>query len=104
MKLIPELSIELHLYGITQSSADQSVWNALRNSHGDARISFFDAVPHDMVVPMLKTYHVLAMPSQYVETGPLVVLKSLAAGTPVIGSNFGGIAEWIRAPGERGPC
>ena len=35
------------------------------------------------------------------ETGPLVILKSFAAGTPVIGSNLGGIAEWVRH-GENG--
>ena len=95
MKLIPEVSIELHLYGIGQGNAD-SVWKTLKTTHGDARISFFDAVPHEMVVPMLRNYHVVAVPSQYVETGPLVVLESLAAETPVIGSNLGGIAEWIQ--------
>jgi glycosyltransferase involved in cell wall biosynthesis len=100
MKLIPGVHIELHLYGITQGSDNQNVWDALKNSHGDARISFFDPVPHDMVVSMLRTYHVVAVPSQYVETGPLVVLESLAAGTPVIGSNLGGIAEWIQHEGN----
>ena len=29
------------------------------------------------------------------ETGPLVVLESFAAGVPVLGSDLGGIAEWI---------
>jgi glycosyltransferase involved in cell wall biosynthesis len=96
MKLIPDVNIELHLYGIMQSATSERDWWAQRDSHGDGRISFFDAVPHDMIVPMLRNYHLVAVPSQYVETGPLVVLESLAAGTPVIGSNFGGIAEWIR--------
>ena len=35
------------------------------------------------------------------ETGPLVILESFAAGTPVVGSNLGGIAEWVRH-GENG--
>jgi glycosyltransferase involved in cell wall biosynthesis len=95
MKLIPEVSIELHLYGIGQSNVE-SIWKTLKTTHGDARISFFDAVPHEMVVPMLRNYHVVTVPSQYVETGPLVVLESLAAETPVIGSNLGGIAEWVQ--------
>src|SRR5207253_615121 len=96
MNLIPDLDVALHIYGIVQDSANRSVWNALKNGHSDARISFFDPVPHETVVSLLKKYHVLAMPTQYVETGPLVVLESLAAGTPVIGTNFGGIAEWIQ--------
>jgi glycosyltransferase involved in cell wall biosynthesis len=35
-------------------------------------------------------------PSQGLETGPLVVYEAFAAGTPVVGSNLGGIAELIR--------
>jgi glycosyltransferase involved in cell wall biosynthesis len=36
------------------------------------------------------------VPSRWMETGPLVVLESFAAGTPVIGSDLGGIAEWVQ--------
>jgi len=35
------------------------------------------------------------VPSQLLETGPLVVLESFAAGVPVIGSALGGIAEKV---------
>jgi glycosyltransferase involved in cell wall biosynthesis len=35
------------------------------------------------------------VPSQWLETGPLVVLEAFAAGTPVLGSNLGGIAELV---------
>src|SRR4029078_9095541 len=38
----------------------------------------------------------LAIPSQGMETGPLVLLESFAAGVPVIASNLGGIAERVR--------
>ena len=37
----------------------------------------------------------MVVPSQWLETGPLVVLEAFAAGTPVIGSNLGGIAELV---------
>src|SRR5262249_28230849 len=74
LKLVPEVNVELHFYGIGQSNANEDVWNSLKASHDDARISFFGAVPHEKVVSMLRSYHVLAVPSQYVETGPLVVL------------------------------
>ena len=37
-----------------------------------------------------------AAPSQWLETGPLVVLEAFAAGTAVIGSHLGGIAELVR--------
>ena len=38
----------------------------------------------------------MAVPSQCLETGPLVVLEAFAAGIPVIGSNLGGIAELVK--------
>jgi glycosyltransferase involved in cell wall biosynthesis len=44
----------------------------------------------------LPSYHVVAVPSRWLETGPLVVLEAFAAGVPVIGSRLGGIAELIR--------
>jgi len=36
------------------------------------------------------------VPSQWLETGPLVVLEAHAVGTPVLGSNLGGIAELVK--------
>ena len=97
LRTVPELVIELHLYGLIQSTADQEYWNELqRDAANDNRIAFLPPVPNGDVVSLLKDYHLLAVPSRFVETGPLVVLESLAAGTPVIGSNLGGIADWVR--------
>ena len=38
---------------------------------------------------------IIAVPSRCLETGPLVVLEAFAAGTPVLGSRLGGIAELV---------
>jgi Glycosyltransferase len=38
----------------------------------------------------------VVVPSQWMETGPLVVLEAFAAGVPVIGSNLGGIADKVQ--------
>jgi glycosyltransferase involved in cell wall biosynthesis len=43
----------------------------------------------------MREHDAIVVPSQTLETGPLVALESLAAGVPVIGSNLGGIAERI---------
>ncbi|MGP0094514.1 MAG: glycosyltransferase family 4 protein [Xanthobacteraceae bacterium] len=93
----PGLNIELDLYGVAQSVADRGYWTVLQSlAANDPRITFRPAVPHDQVVSLLRRYHILAVPSRWMETGPLVILESFAAGTPVIGSNLGGIAEWVR--------
>src|SRR5205823_1884361 len=47
------------------------------------------------VVGKLREYDCLTVPSQWLETGPMVVLEAFAAGVPVIGTNLGGIAELV---------
>jgi glycosyltransferase involved in cell wall biosynthesis len=97
LRAAPDLSVELHLYGVTQSAADEEYWSLLKSlAAHDNRITFLPPVPHDRVVSLLRGYHVLAVPSRWMETGPLVVLESFAAGTPILGANLGGIAESVR--------
>lgn len=55
-----------------------------QNLQGEALRGLFDQID------------VLAVPSNCVETGPLVVLEAFARGVPVIGSNLGGISELVR--------
>lgn len=47
------------------------------------------------VPAFLASLDVLAVPSQWMETGPLVVLEAFAARTPVLGADLGGIAELV---------
>ncbi len=47
------------------------------------------------VIETLAGYDGFLVPSQWMETGPLVVLEAFAAGVPVVGSDLGGIAEWV---------
>lgn len=67
----------------------------LRSGEGDERILIHPPLPHSKVSEFLSGLDVLAVPSQWLETGPLVVLESFAAGTPVIGSDIGGIRELV---------
>jgi len=93
---LPEAKIELHLYGIIQDGPGAEYRRQLEKLAGnDPRIRFLPAVPSNRIISLLRSYHVLAVPSRWLETGPLVVLEAFAAGTPVIGSNLGGIAELI---------
>jgi glycosyltransferase involved in cell wall biosynthesis len=96
LRSLPEAPVELHLYGIVQDPSSNDYLNQLRELAGtDPRVSLLPAVPGEQVVSLLQGYHLLAVPSRWLETGPLVVLEAFAAGTPVIGSNLGGIAELI---------
>jgi glycosyltransferase involved in cell wall biosynthesis len=92
----PHLSATLDLYGIVQGEIGQKYLEWLRKlANGDSRISFCNPVPSNQVILLLSTYDVLAVPSQCLETGPLVVLEAYAAGIPVLGSNTAGIAELV---------
>jgi glycosyltransferase involved in cell wall biosynthesis len=97
LSLIPDVPIEFHFYGISQSAADDEYWTGLQNlASANAQIKFFKPVPHDQVISLLAKYDVLAIPSRWLETGPLIICEAFAAGTPIIGSNLGGIAEWVQ--------
>ncbi len=93
----PEAPIELDIYGVSQGDGSRSLLERLEaQGRSDARVRFLPPVPHDRVVATLGAYDAVAVPSQGLETGPLVVLEAFAAGVPVIGSDLGGIAEKIR--------
>ncbi|HBY62993.1 MAG TPA: hypothetical protein DEH78_24480, partial [Solibacterales bacterium] len=68
----------------------------LRALASGSRIRLLPPIPSTEVQPLLAAqYDALMAPSQWLETGPLVVLEAFAAGLPVIGSNLGGIAELV---------
>lgn len=91
----PKLSF--HIYGISQGEYGNRYEMFLRNlAARDHRIQFFEPVTNDAVIGLLKKYDALIVPSQAVETGPLVVLEAFAAGIAVIGSKLGGIADLVR--------
>jgi len=96
LRLIPDAPIDLDIFGIVQGSADMTVLRELRGLAGDdQRIRFLPAVEHSTVVERLADYDLLAVPSQWLETGPLVVLEAFAAGIPVLGSGLGGLLDKV---------
>ncbi len=65
-------------------------------AQGDPRIEFAGPLTRDQILSALAGFDVLAVPSQWLEAGPYVVLEALSVGTPVLGSNLGGIRELVR--------
>lgn len=93
----PDLDVTLDLFGVVQGSGDEAYLTELKHiANNDRRFNFRDAIRSSEVVATLNHYHLLAVPSRWMETGPLVVLEAFAAGVPVIGSRLGGIAELVR--------
>lgn len=65
-------------------------------SDSDRRIEFCGPITREELPAFLNRLDVLAVPSNYMETGPLVVLEGHAFGLPVMGADLGGISERIR--------
>ncbi len=97
VRLMPKAPLGLDIYGVIQGPADSEYASELKTlTNNDSRIRFFSPLFHDQILSTLRNYHLLAVPSNTLETGPLVVLEAFAAGVAVIGSNLGGIAELIQ--------
>jgi glycosyltransferase involved in cell wall biosynthesis len=96
LRLAPELPVTLDIYAVVQDEAARRLKQALiAQAGGDARIRFQDPVAPQLTVERLRDCDVLAVPSRWMETGPMVVYEAFAAGTPVAGSKLGGIAELV---------
>jgi len=92
----PQLSVRLDVFGVAQGKADRTYGKGLAKlASGDPRIAFHAPIPNDQVMERLQEYDLLAVPSQCLETGPIVVMEAFAAGVPVAGSNLGGIVELV---------
>ena len=96
MRMAPELPITLDLYPSPFVSVDRTAQRLLDHAMSDPRITYREEVPPSKSVEVMRNYHALLVPTRRMETGPLVVLEAFAAGIPVIGSNFGGISEWVK--------
>ncbi len=93
----PRLDARLDVYGVAQGVLGEVFRRELQSlAARDARVAFPEPLPSSAVAPALAGYDLLAVPSQWLETGPLTVLEAFAAGVPVAGSRLGGVSELVR--------
>jgi glycosyltransferase involved in cell wall biosynthesis len=91
-----EAEVTLDVYGTVQDHEGEIIRSRLSVLEARSpRIRVRPPVHTKEVVSILARYHLLAAPSQLMETGPLVIYEAFAAGIPVLGSNIGGIAELV---------
>ncbi len=96
-----DIPLELVIHAVGDGPEERAYEAKVRNlAKGDARILVMPPVPRERLAETLSQASALAVPSIWMESGPLVVLEAKAAGLPVIGSKLGGIAELVREPDE----
>lgn len=94
--LDPTVEVELSVHALAQGQDGENYRReVVALAEGDPRIKLHSPLAPGQVADFLATADVLAVPSQGLETGPLVVLEALAVGTPVLGAALGGIKEWV---------
>ena len=93
-RLPSDLPVQLRIAGVGQDAAfARKMQEAARQ---DSRIHLMGLVEHERVPEFLSDIDVLAVPSRYMETGPIVVQEARALGIPVMGADLGGISERVR--------
>lgn len=97
LQQIPNVPVELVLHAThadQHGAANREKVSTIAQS--DSRIQIKPPLSRSEISDAIAQFDLLAVPSQWMETGPLVVLESFAMGTPVIGSDLGGIAELVK--------
>ncbi|MGB3190722.1 MAG: glycosyltransferase [Limnoraphis sp.] len=94
---LPEkIPVELTIHAVSQGELSRvNEEKVLAMAQTDSRIKIERKLSRSQVPEAIAGFDILAVPSQWLETGPLVVLEAFAAQTPVLGSNRGGIAELV---------
>jgi glycosyltransferase involved in cell wall biosynthesis len=96
LRASPLATLRFDIYGVAQGKSGATYERMLRALvYGDTRVNFLPPVSPIEVPETLRKYDFLVVPSQWLETGPLVVLEAFDAGIPVIGARLGGIAELV---------
>jgi glycosyltransferase involved in cell wall biosynthesis len=90
-----EHPVELHIYGNLDANPDYVRF--LRRLAGtDPRIHFHGRFENSRVAAILAGFGVTVVPSIWYEVGPLTIMESHAAGTPVIAAALGNMIDLVR--------
>jgi glycosyltransferase involved in cell wall biosynthesis len=85
----------LHLYVAGEGELEESLKQHARQ-HSLSNITFLGYLDAESLIPMVQRAAFTVFPSKCYENYPVSILESFACGTPVIGSNIGGIPDIIQ--------
>lgn len=83
-----------HLYVVGEGEIEETLREYARQN-GISNITFLGHLATQDLVPVVQGAAFTVVPSEWYENYPMTILESFACGTPVIGSNIGGIPEII---------
>jgi glycosyltransferase involved in cell wall biosynthesis len=83
----------LHVIGDGEREAALKTY---AQEHGIPNVTFHGHLSKEQLTPLVQRARFTLAPSTWYENYPMSILESFACGTPVIGSNIGGIAELVQ--------
>lgn len=93
--LDPSQQATLTIYGAATPASQEYATTLRQMANGNARIHFAGLIDNKEVSRVLEAIDVVIVPSLWYENSPLIVLESLASGTPLIASDVGGISDLV---------
>ena len=90
------LPVELDLCMSISSDQDRALAEHLKTIAIGAKVRFHVNLSGEPLLSLFQNSDLVAVPSVWMETGPLVVLEAFSQQLPVIGSRRGGIAELVQ--------
>lgn len=94
VRSLPSQPIELHIYGDGELHPKYSA-KLMHQVSRDRRIHFHGVYERNQLTAIMRDLDVIAVPSLWYENSPNVILEAFAHSTPVIASDFGGMAELV---------
>jgi glycosyltransferase involved in cell wall biosynthesis len=97
----PEVSFKIQICSSSLTKTElkhgdrEAVREILQYAAMDPRVELIGSVDDDSLPETLAQWDAIIVPSFWFESGPMVVYEAFSAGTPVIGSRRGGIAELV---------
>jgi glycosyltransferase involved in cell wall biosynthesis len=91
LKYVAVENLELRIAAIPVETEMQYYNQQKQQAEALLNVVWIENLPNQKVGEFLQELDILCVPSQIPETGPFVVYEALAQGTPVLGSNLGGI-------------
>ncbi len=102
VQLLPDRAIELHIHGDSELHP-QYAHTLSQSTRNDPRIVLHGVYGRDQLTSILRELDVIVVPSLWYENSPNVILESFAHATPVVATDFGGMAELVE-DGSNGLC
>ena len=95
LQRVPNAKVRLDVHGLRQAGSENYTAQLENAAVGDPRLRSDRPFPPDGVIAAMRVCDLVVVPSRILETGPLVVLKSFAAGIPVLGDRLGGSRQLV---------